>query len=140
MKKISVYLSSTDFHEGIDEMSDVNWKTEIQKASSSLVDSRKYEFSYYDPLEIISDKPGIVSSDIRHISWADFVICYLPKTKLTIGTLMELQYACLHKSNESIILIDRYKIHRNHPWIKYWVKNIVNDEAEAVKKMTNIIG
>ena len=140
MRKVSVYMSSTDFASGIDDEFDVNWKGELQNLCNSLVDQTQYHFSCYDPLQIISDKAEIVSSDIQHIICSDFIVCYLPKTKLSIGTLMELQYSCLHKYKDNIILIDRYKIHRNHPWIKYWIKHIVDNEHEAITKMLNILG
>lgn len=141
-KLLNIYLSSTDFHEGNDNIDDVNWKANFIKhfINPLEVNNSIYDVSCHDPLQNISDKAEIVNDDICNIIQSDFIVCYLPKTKLTIGTLMELQYSCLKKPKDCIIVIDRYQIHRNHPWIKYWVKHIVDNESDAVIKMRNILG
>lgn len=137
-RNIKIYLSSTNFREGVDPQCDVLWKSELMKQFNSFSDAR-YNFQFHDPLQVISDKAEIVLEDINNILSSDFIVCYLPQTKLTIGTIMELQYSSIFKVRDSIILIDRYQIHRNHPWIKQWVKHIVNDECEVVSKLANIL-
>lgn len=140
MRHVDVYMSSTDFS----EKPDSEWKERLRKSCEyelhHMFDDKWYSFHCYDPLKVISDKAEIVTSDIQHIIKSDFVVCYLPATKLTIGTLMELQYSCINKPSDCVILIDPYKIHRNHPWIKYWVKHVVDNEDEATDVMLNILG
>jgi len=139
---INIYLSSTNFPYDESCYQDHMWKEELKIEFRNKLHEmeRKLMISFHDPLQTISDQPEIVMDDIHHIIGCDFVISYLPKTKLTIGTIMELQYSLLQKPKDCIILIDRYLVHRNHPWIKYWVKHIVDNEGEAAQKVLNILG
>ena len=137
MRDVNVYLSSTD----LIMKPDCFWKSNFQKDINRLVSSsNEYRFHLYDPLQNISDKPEIVSDDIQHIIFSDFVVCYLQKSDLTIGTLMELQYSCINKPKDCVILIDKHHQHYNHPWIKYWVKHVVFSEHEAASRIVNILG
>ena len=136
---IPIYLSSTSFKWY--EFSDKWWKFYFKSAlfDQFVYFSKKginYVVEVIDPLEVISDQPDIVNKDLDNISNSNFIVCYLGK-RLTIGTLMELSY-CVYK-NYPLILIDKHKIHRNHPWIKYWVKYIADDEIDAVTLIKNII-
>jgi len=137
---INVYLSSTDFQYDNDPYPDFSWKSNLIDHFHSKTVNKEFDVSFHDPLQNISDKAEIVEDDITHIIHSDFVVVYLPKTKLSIGTIMEIQYSCLNKPKDCVILIDRYKVHRKHPWIKYWVKHIVDDEDEAVTLILNILG
>lgn len=139
LHEVGIYLSSTTFNKDNDPIEDVEWKQNLKKEFDSLLGD-KYIFNGHDPLKVLSDKAEIVIDDISHIVASHFIVCYLPKTKLTIGTIMELQYSLINKPKDCFILIDRYKIHRNHPWIKYWVKHIVDNERDAVTKIMNILG
>lgn len=141
-KQLNIYLSSTNFDRDFDADLDINWKFNFtnQLTSGFEINKTFYHVNCHDPLQNISDQAEIVSDDISNIIESDFIVCYLPKTRLTIGTLMELQYSCLKKPKDCVIVIDRYQIHRHHPWIKYWVKHVVDNEAKAVSTIWNILG
>lgn len=124
-----IYLSSTNF--GFFDFRDKNWKKIFIERTTNLIHD---EIKFVDPLDVISDQAEIVDSDIRSILSSDFVVSYIGK-KVTIGTVMEIMYTALYTKfveiQIPIILIDKYKIHRKHPWIKKWVNHIVDDEEQA---------
>lgn len=131
IKRFNIYLSSTDFkwYEFKDKWWKFHFSTILDNINRTVYSNgRKYILDVYDPLQIITDNPSIVEKDLSKIRESSCVVCYIGK-RLTIGTLMELSYCCY--KNLPIILIDSHKIHRNHPWIKYWIRYIVNDVYEA---------
>lgn len=129
----NIYMSSTNF--GFLNFRDKNWK-------KRLISHLPSNFNCIDPLRIISDKSEIVDQDIDDIHKSDFIVCYLGR-KVTIGTIMEIMYAIMYTKYSEIsipiILIDKYKIHRNHPWIKRWIEFIVDDEKQASLMVQNLI-
>lgn len=129
----NVYMSSTNF--GFLNFRDKNWK-------KKLISYLPSNINCIDPLRVLSDKPEIVDQDIDDIQKSDFVVCYLGK-KVTIGTMMEIMYTIMYTKYSEIsvpiILVDKYKIHRNHPWIKRWIEFIVDDEKQAASLVQNLI-
>lgn len=129
----NVYMSSTNF--GFLNFRDKNWK---KKLISYLPSS----FECIDPLRVLSSEPEIVDQDIQDIQNSDFIVCYLGK-KITIGTMMEIMYALMYRKECEIelpiIIIDKYKIHRQHPWIKKWISYIVDNEKEASDLIQSLI-
>lgn len=134
----TIYLSSTSFK--FWNFRDKNWKNKFMHYLSDVKKIEKVE--YIDPLKVLSDKPEIVSQDINDISSSNCIVCYLGK-KITIGTIMEIMYSIMyykiHEIDFPIILIDKYKIHRHHPWIKYWIPYIADDEEDASNIIENLI-
>lgn len=132
MKEYTIYLSSTYF--GFWSFSHKNWKQNFRYwllfHTGSLLQTIKYNF--IDPLLVLTDDESIVNKDLHDIDSSDFVVAYLPR-KLTIGTIMEILYSA--QNNKKLILIDKSKLHRKHPWIKHWCKTIVNDEHEAALRV-----
>ncbi len=134
----TIYLSSTSFN--FWNFRDKNWKNKFMYYLSY---SRKIKnVKYIDPLKVLSDKPEIVDQDIDDISSSNCIVCYLGK-KITIGTIMEVMYSIMyykiHEIDFPIILIDKYKIHRNHPWIKRWITYIADNEDDAANIVENLI-
>lgn len=144
MKLIQIYLSSTSF--GFFDFRHKNWKKKFMMAMHRYdfylpyYNCNKITFKYIDPLLEISNEAKIVDSDIDNMNNSDYIVVYLPK-KLTIGTLMELTYGVIKYGSDKIILIDKTKIHRNHPWIKYWINsdNIADNEYHAAHILSQYI-
>lgn len=134
----TIYLSSTSFK--FWNFRDKNWKKKFMYCLSRIRNVKNAK--YIDPLKELSDKPEIVDKDINDISLSNCIVCYLGK-KITIGTMMEVMYSIMyykiHEIEFPIILIDKYKIHRHHPWIKRWITYIADDEDDAANIVENLI-
>lgn len=130
-------MSSTDFK--FWNFRDKNWKKKFMGYTMSLIHD---EIEFIDPLQIISDEVTIVDDDIKSIIGSDFVVSYIGK-KITIGTVMEIMYTAIYTRFSEIqipiILIDKCKIHRKHPWIKKWVDHVVDDEYQAAQLVRDYI-
>lgn len=147
---IRIYLSSTNF--GFFDFRSKNWKTkliEVFHSSFLTIDDVNIHFDFIDPLKYLTDDPAIVDVDTENIRKCDFNITFLGK-KITLGTVMEIMYTCLYNKwcNRSncedkthLILIDKWKVHRKHPWIKHYIPmaDIVDDEKQAFQRVKEIL-
>lgn len=149
---IKVYLSSTNF--GFFDFRSKNWKTKLMEVFHSnplIIDNITYRFEFIDPLKYLTDDPAIVDVDTNNIRNSDFNITFLGK-KITIGTVMEIMYTSLYNiyskmycddDNHStrLILIDKWKVHRKHPWIKHYIpkNDIVDNEKQAYQRVKEIL-
>ena len=126
-------MSSTNF--SFLNFKDKNWK-------AKFISYLPFNFDCIDPLKVLSDRATIVDQDIKDIQNSDFIVCYLGK-KITIGTIMEIMYSVMYskytEQEKPIILIDKYKIHRKHPWIKRWIHYIVDNEKQAAEKIEDLL-
>lgn len=146
-KEVQIYMSSTSF--GFFDFRNKNWKRKFMRSMRSYDfylpynysdNDNKVTFKFIDPLQTISNDAEIVKVDLDCMHRSNYIVVYLPK-KLTIGTMMELTYSILKFGAGRVVLIDKTKIHRNHPWIKYWLYSecIADDEEDAAKILSETI-
>lgn len=145
---IKVYLSSTNF--GFFDFRSKNWKENLIEAFHSyplVINDTTYRFEFIDPLEYLTDDPAIVDVDTNNIRKCYFNITFLGK-KITIGTVMEIMYTSLYNkwccgddTLTRLILIDKWKVHRKHPWIKHYIpeNDIVDNEKQAYQRVKEIL-
>lgn len=140
---IRIYLSSTSFN--FFDFKNKNWKKKFIKYMRGYeffvpYNQDSIEYTFIDPLQTISNEAEIVQVDLDCIQSSDYVVVYLPK-KLTIGTMMELTYSVLKFGANKVILIDKTRKHRQHPWIKYWVNSwcVCDNEEHAAHVVSQYI-
>jgi len=112
MNKPKIYLAGTK--------SEFQYRKFIKETYSE-------KLTFIDPFEIELNQNSIVKNDLQLIDNSDLLVAYI--TKITVGTTMEIMYACRKGIPTYVITNDVFK---EDPWLKYYSSKFFNSFAECM--------